>query len=205
MLSLRSRRFTSPVHRRRAVGAAVLSVLALIGGCALLGRAIGGPNGVYALSHMADSVTGAATGASDLASSSVTTVATLENPAPFNSVTTVAAQQTAMKQAVHPVSGKPVRAEIVTCPACRLNSLPLVKKFVMDEAKLYEPALKVNFIVGEDPKLHLYEDGNEVQVIDLAVRELVCVQWKFPLASMHESAITTTFIRAMLLCISHQT
>lgn len=60
-------------------------------------------------------------------------------------------------------------AKIVTCPRCRLNSLPLVKKFVYTHAKLFEPKLKVDFILGEDPMLYLYEDGKQVSKIDLAV------------------------------------
>lgn len=60
-------------------------------------------------------------------------------------------------------------AKIVTCPRCRLNSLPLVKKFVYEHAKLFEPALKVDFKIGEDPHLYLFEDDKEVANIDLAV------------------------------------
>lgn len=60
-------------------------------------------------------------------------------------------------------------AKIVTCPRCRLNSLPRVKEFVYDHAKLFEPNLKVDFILGEDPVLHLYDDGKEVEEIDLEV------------------------------------
>jgi Sep15/SelM redox domain len=74
------------------------------------------------------------------------------------------------KPAVHPVSGKPVRALIVTCPQCRLNSLPKVKQFVMNEAKLFAPDLKIDFIMGKDPHLFLYEDDKELEAIDLAVR-----------------------------------
>ncbi|PXF40244.1 hypothetical protein BWQ96_10048 [Gracilariopsis chorda] len=59
-------------------------------------------------------------------------------------------------------------AKIVTCPRCRLNSLPMVKKFVYDHAKHFEPALKVDFILGRDPVLFLYEDDKEVSKIDLA-------------------------------------
>lgn len=60
-------------------------------------------------------------------------------------------------------------AKIVTCPRCRLNSLPLVKKFVYDHAKLFEPQLKVDFILGEDPVLYLYENEKEVSKIELEV------------------------------------
>jgi Sep15/SelM redox domain len=50
---------------------------------------------------------------------------------------------------VHPVSGKPVRAEIITCPACRLNSLPHVKHFVKKLATYFTPGLVVTYISGE--------------------------------------------------------
>lgn len=68
-----------------------------------------------------------------------------------------------------PTDGITRTAKIVTCPRCRLNSLPLVKKFVYDHAKHFEPALKVDFILGRDPVLFLYENGKEVAKIDLAV------------------------------------
>lgn len=67
-------------------------------------------------------------------------------------------------------------AKIITCPRCRLNSLPLVKKFVYDHAKLFEPGLKVDFIIGEDPVLYLYENEKEVSKIPLEVR--LC--WRSP-------------------------
>lgn len=60
-------------------------------------------------------------------------------------------------------------AKIVTCPRCRLNSLPLVKKFVYDHAELFEPHLKVDFVLGEDPVLYLYDHGKEVEKVPLAV------------------------------------
>lgn len=60
-------------------------------------------------------------------------------------------------------------AKIITCPACRLNSLPLVKKFVYDHAPNFKPNLDIDFKVGEDPVLHLYEDGKETSVIKLEV------------------------------------
>lgn len=64
-------------------------------------------------------------------------------------------------------------AKIVTCPACRLNSLPLVKTFVHKHAKHFEPQLKVDFIVGEDPVLYLYENGKEVSRTELEVRHCI--------------------------------
>lgn len=82
----------------------------------------------------------------------------------------VAGNGSSESTALHPVSGKPVRGEIITCPACRLNGLPQVKKFVKGYAKYFEPALKVTFIFGEDPRLHLYESETEVENIDLSVR-----------------------------------
>lgn len=60
-------------------------------------------------------------------------------------------------------------ATIVTCPACRLNALPLVKRIVYDIAPYFKPALTVNFIRGRDPVLHLYENGQEVDSIALHV------------------------------------
>lgn len=68
-----------------------------------------------------------------------------------------------------PASDPGKTAKIVTCPRCRLNSLPLVKKFVYDHAKLFEPQLKVDFILGEDPVLYLYENEKEVSKIVLEV------------------------------------
>lgn len=61
--------------------------------------------------------------------------------------------------------------KIITCPRCRLNSLPKVKAFVYEQAKHFEPQLQVEFILGRDPVLHLYEYGKEVSSVDLAVSE----------------------------------
>ncbi|KAI0567404.1 Selenoprotein F/M [Gracilaria domingensis] len=58
-------------------------------------------------------------------------------------------------------------AKIVTCPRCRLNRLPSVKKFVYEHAEHFKPALQIDFIMGESPVLHLYEDDKEVSEIDL--------------------------------------
>lgn len=60
-------------------------------------------------------------------------------------------------------------ARIVTCPACRLNSLPLVKKFVYELAPHFKPLLAVEWKVGYDPVLHLSENGKEVETVPLAV------------------------------------
>lgn len=60
-------------------------------------------------------------------------------------------------------------AKIVTCPRCRLNSLPLVKTFVHEHAKHFAPQLKVHFVLGEDPVLYLYDNGKEVSRIELEV------------------------------------
>lgn len=62
-------------------------------------------------------------------------------------------------------------AKIVTCPACRLNALPLVKKFVHEHAPHFKPLLQVNFVFGEDPVLHLYEDGKQVAKHNLDVSD----------------------------------
>lgn len=56
--------------------------------------------------------------------------------------------------ATHPASGKSVRAEIITCPACRLNSLPLVKRFVKEIARFFTPALVVTYISGKVSLAH---------------------------------------------------
>lgn len=61
-------------------------------------------------------------------------------------------------------------AKIVTCPGCRLNSLPLVKKFVHELAPNFKPDLEVDFQVGQDPVLHFYEDGIETSAINLEVQ-----------------------------------
>lgn len=60
-------------------------------------------------------------------------------------------------------------ARIVTCPACRLNSLPLVKKFVYELAPHFKPQLAVEWKVGYDPVLYLSENGKEVETVPLAV------------------------------------
>lgn len=88
-------------------------------------------------------------------------------PAPPAAVNLELAPPYDQPPAVHPTSGLAVKAKIVTCPACRLNSLPEVKTFVRGWAKYYSPALVVDFVVGEDPVLHLYEDGKEVDVVVL--------------------------------------
>lgn len=63
-----------------------------------------------------------------------------------------------------------IRAEIKTCPACRLNALPKVKAFVHGDAKLF-PGLKVTFEFGHDPILYLYdESGGKKEEFDLGVR-----------------------------------
>lgn len=59
-------------------------------------------------------------------------------------------------------------ARIVTCPACRLNSLPLVKKFVYELAPHFKPQLAVEWKVGYDPVLYLSENGKEVETVPLA-------------------------------------
>lgn len=77
------------------------------------------------------------------------------------------------QQAVAEAQSVVKTAKIVTCPRCRLNALPLVKKFVFQHAKLFEPNLKVDFIPGEDPTLYLYENGKQVAEIDLEVRQSI--------------------------------
>lgn len=64
----------------------------------------------------------------------------------------------------------PRAAKIITCPQCRLLSLPAVREFVYDYAKLFQPALRVQFSYGEDPRLLLFKFGRKVEEIDLAVR-----------------------------------
>lgn len=61
-------------------------------------------------------------------------------------------------------------AKIVTCPACRLNSLPQVKKFVHVHARHFKPHLNVQFKMGEDPVLHIFENGREIASHPLDVR-----------------------------------
>lgn len=85
---------------------------------------------------------------------------------------------------------KNVKAVIRTCPRCRLNRLPQVRKFVMEYAPLYKKdesmlqevkkdessgrakeesggILNVDFIMGEDPKLFLYMNGKVKEKIEL--------------------------------------
>lgn len=65
---------------------------------------------------------------------------------------------------------QPVKAKIITCPACRLNSLPKVKNFVKEQSQWFTPSLEVEYISGRDPHLFLFEDNKETGDIDLAVR-----------------------------------
>lgn len=59
-------------------------------------------------------------------------------------------------------------AEIITCPACRLNSLPKVKAFVHGDAKIF-PRMKVTFEFGHDPTLYFYDaNKKKTEEIDLA-------------------------------------
>lgn len=60
-------------------------------------------------------------------------------------------------------------AKIITCPACKLNSLPSVKKFVHEIAPNFAPKLEVEFIMGEDPTLHIYNNGKESRTVPLEV------------------------------------
>lgn len=60
-------------------------------------------------------------------------------------------------------------AKIITCPACKLNSLPSVKKFVHEIAPNFAPKLEVEFIMGEEPTLHIYDNGKESKTIALEV------------------------------------
>lgn len=62
-----------------------------------------------------------------------------------------------------------MRAEIVTCPECRLNALPEVKRFVKTQADLFAPHLKVRFIYGEDPTMHIYSGNEELEQFALQV------------------------------------
>jgi hypothetical protein len=43
----------------------------------------------------------------------------------------------------------------------------------MEHAKVFEPNLKVDFIVGKDPYLFLYENDREMEAIDLSVRGML--------------------------------
>lgn len=60
-------------------------------------------------------------------------------------------------------------ATIITCPACRLNALPDVKRFVYEIATHFKPDLNVIYISGKDPTLHLYENAKETEKIPLHV------------------------------------
>ncbi|CAN8063220.1 unnamed protein product [Agarophyton chilense] len=78
-------------------------------------------------------------------------------------------------------------AKIVTCPACRLNKLPSVKKFVYTHAEHFKPALQIEFIRGEPPVLHLYKDDNEVSEIELEDYE-----WKTIIQTLDSFGIKPT-------------
>ncbi|GAX82105.1 hypothetical protein CEUSTIGMA_g9533.t1 [Chlamydomonas eustigma] len=62
-------------------------------------------------------------------------------------------------------NAKPIaRMEFVSCPGCKLNKLPQVKKFLKEVVEAGEyPGVTVNFIPGRVPELYLYDaDGKEV-------------------------------------------
>lgn len=61
------------------------------------------------------------------------------------------------------------KAKIITCPACKLNSLPSVKKFVHEIAPNFAPKLEVEFIMGEDPTLHIFDGEKETGEVKLEV------------------------------------
>lgn len=82
------------------------------------------------------------------------------------------ASDAAEKDAVHQdvgSDGANKNAKIVTCPACKLNSLPSVKKFVHEIAPNFAPKLEVEFIMGENPTLHIYENDKETKTVPLEV------------------------------------
>ena len=58
------------------------------------------------------------------------------------------------------------RVVIRTCPRCRLNRLPEIRKFVTELAPLYK-RVKVDFIMGEDPTLFLYKFEKQAEKIDM--------------------------------------
>lgn len=80
------------------------------------------------------------------------------------------ASQTGQQEVGGAVAQKGPTAQIITCPACRLNALPKVKTFVHAVAPIFSPALNVKFEHGRDPHLFLYKDGQQIEDIDLAVR-----------------------------------
>mmetsp|Transcript_14517 Transcript_14517/g.13121 ORF Transcript_14517/g.13121 Transcript_14517/m.13121 type:complete len:113 (+) Transcript_14517:3-341(+) len=62
-----------------------------------------------------------------------------------------------------------VQGEIKTCPACKLNRLPEVRRFIKEpgNADSYEN-LKITFIPGHNPDLYILDDkGGIVEKIDL--------------------------------------
>src|SRR3989338_8183914 len=59
------------------------------------------------------------------------------------------------------VSFDVVGARVITCAACRLNSLPRVRSFLENEAKSY-PALTVEYINGKDPELQLLDKHRRI-------------------------------------------
>jgi hypothetical protein len=63
-----------------------------------------------------------------------------------------------------------IRGEIISCPACRLNSLPELKRFLKEPGNVdsYDK-LTVTWIRGRNPDLHIYDDeGALIEKIDLA-------------------------------------
>ncbi len=54
-----------------------------------------------------------------------------------------------------------VGARIVTCAACRLNSLPRVRSFIENEAQSY-PALYIEYVNGKDPELQFLDKHRRV-------------------------------------------
>jgi hypothetical protein len=86
------------------------------------------------------------------------------------------------------VIGSAIRGEIISCPACRLNSLPELKRFLKEpgNADSYDK-LSVTWIRGRNPDLHIYDDaGALVEKIDLA---------PYSAAALHELLIEKGFTK----------
>ncbi len=100
------------------------------------------------------------------------------------------------KSATTATADEQVSARIVTCPACRLNSLPKVKAFVHGDAKLF-PALKIKFEFGHDPELYLYEAGKVEEVIDLAPLDGAAIMQRLYKHGIRPSKLTPSVTDAL--------
>ena len=61
-----------------------------------------------------------------------------------------------------------ITAEITSCPGWKLNSLPIVKRFLKGgEAESYQ-GVKINWIRGRKPVMAIFKDGVQQEEFSLA-------------------------------------